>query len=123
MIHPETLKHSLTLTEREEKIILIKYIIHGVSPFFNSPLETRIKMLQTAAEICGYPYDDAEWQEIGRSILATQQKVNEKLSGFVNKNSDEYKTVMRNIKDGNDEIISVVDPYIRDGLKKMGFGK
>ena len=119
MIHPETLKHNLTLTEREEKIILIKYIIHGVSPFYDSPLETRIKMLQSAAEICGYDYNDAEFQEIGRAVLATQQKVNEKLQKFVDDNQDLYKTVMRDLKAGNDMIFTVTDHYITQGLKKL----
>lgn len=119
MIHPETLKHSLTLTEREEKIILIKYIIHGVSPFYDAPLETRIKMLQTAAEICGYPYDDAEFQEIGRACLATQQKINEKLAGFVNSNDDLVKTVYRDLKAGNDVLFTVIDKHLATGLKKL----
>lgn len=118
-VDPESLKHNLTLTPREEKIILIKYIIHGVSPFAETPLETRVKMLQAAAEICGYGYDDAEWQEIGRACLATQEKINMKLAGIIKNNDDLYRTTMRNIKDGNDEIITVLDPFLQSGLKKL----
>ena len=119
MIHPETLKSNLKLTEREEKIILIKYIIYGVSPFYNAPLETRIKMLQSAAEICGYPYDDAEFQEIGRACLAVQQKINERLMGFVKENDDLVKTVYRDLKAGNDVLFTVFDKHISEGLRKL----
>ena len=119
MIHPETLKHNLKLTEREEKIILIKYIIHGVSPFYDAPLETRIKMLQSAAEICGYSYDDAEFQEIGRACLAVQQKVNERLLEFVKENDDLVKTVYRDLKAGNDVLFTVFDKHIAEGLRKL----
>lgn len=118
-VNPETLKHNLTLTEREEKIILIKYIIHGVSPFYDAPLETRIKMLQAAAEICGYNYDDAEFQEIGRACLAVQQKINGKLLGFVQDNDDLVKTVYRDLKAGNDVLFTVMDDYLARGLRKL----
>ena len=118
-VNPETLKHNLTLTEREEKIILIKYIIHGVSPFYDAPLETRIKMLQAAAEVCGYPYDDAEFQEIGRACLAVQEKINGKLLGFVQSNDDLVKTVYRDLKAGNDVLFTVFDQHIAHGLKKL----
>ena len=118
-VNPEALKHNLTLTPREEKIILIKYIIHGVSPFYDAPLETRIKMLQAAAEICGYPYDDAEWQEIGRAVLATQEKINWKLAGMIKDNDDLVKTVYSDLKSGNDELFKVIDPFLTSGLKKL----
>lgn len=123
MIHPETLKHNLKLTEREEKIILIKYIIHGVSPFQNAPLEVRVKMLEAAALICGYEYDDAEFQEIGRACLATQEKITFNLGKFVKENQDLIKTVMSSLKDGNEEIIKVIDPFFHDGLKALGLRK
>ena len=118
-VNPEALKHNLKLTEREEKIILIKYIIHGVSPFYDAPLETRIKMLQSAAEIYGYPYDDAEFQEIGRACLEVQQKVNERLLEFVKENEDLIKTVYRDLKAGNDVLFTVFDKHIAEGLRKL----
>uniref|UniRef100_A0AAT9J7N1 ORF34 n=1 Tax=Nitrosopumilaceae spindle-shaped virus TaxID=3065433 RepID=A0AAT9J7N1_9VIRU len=118
-VNPETLKHNLTLTEREEKIILIKYIIHGVSPFYDAPLETRIKMLQAAAEVCGYDYNDAEFQEIGRACLAVQEKINGKLLGFVKDNEDLIKTVYRDLKAGNDVLFTVFDKHLAEGLRKL----
>lgn len=123
MIDPETLKHNLPpLTDKEKKIILIKYIVHGVSPFYDTPLETRIKMLNAAAEICGYDYNDAEWQELGRQVLSFQQEINEKLAASLHKDKDLYKTVMRSLKDGNDMIMTVIDPHLKKGIKEF-FGK
>ena len=40
----------MTLSEKETKIILIKYIIHGVSPYSDAPFSTRVKMLKAAVE-------------------------------------------------------------------------
>lgn len=107
------------LTEREEKIILIKYIIHGVSPFSDVPLKLRVKMLVSAAKICGYEYDDVEWQKLGRSIIAVHYKVNEKLAGMLSDNKDLVKTVMDGLKNGNENIITVADDILDGGLKKI----
>ena len=76
-------------------------------------------MLQSAAEICGYPYDDAEFQEIGRACLAVQQKVNERLMGFVQDNADLVKTVYHDLKAGNDVLFTVFDKHIAQGLRKL----
>ena len=111
------------LTDREKKIILIKYIIHGVSPFQEAPLTVRIKMLKAAAEINGFVYDDEEWQKLGNDILDVQSEINDKLAGFLRKDKDLYDTVMKSLKNGNEKIVTVVDSVLDQGLKKMGFGK
>ena len=76
-------------------------------------------MLQSAAEICGYPYDDAEFQEIGRACLAVQEKINGKLLSFVQENDDLVKTVYRDLKAGNDVLFTVFDKHIAEGLRKL----
>ena len=111
------------LTDREKKIVLIKYIIHGVSPFHDASLTVRIKMLKAAAEINGFVYDDEEWQKLGNDILDVQGQINDKLAGFLRKDPDLYKTALKSLKDGNEKITTMVDSILDQGLKKMGFGK
>ena len=48
----------MTLTDKEKKIVLIKYIIHGVSPFDKASIDTRVRMLKSAVEKCGMLYND-----------------------------------------------------------------
>lgn len=110
-------------TEREVKIVLIKYIIHGVSPFKDAPLETRIKMLKTAAAQFGLDYEEKEWLELGKEILAVQQQVNDNAANFLSSNKDLYRAALRNIKDGNDALITVVDTVLEGGLSKLGLRK
>ena len=66
----------MILTDREKKIILIKYIIHGLSPFSKESLDTRISMLKAALLSLGWEYDEAEMLKIGQSILDFQGIVN-----------------------------------------------
>lgn len=76
-------------------------------------------MLQAAAEVCGYDYNDAEFQEIGRACLAVQEKINGKLLGFVKDNEDLIKTVYRDLKAGNDVLFTVFDKHLAEGLRKL----
>ena len=62
----------MTLTDKEKKIVLIKYIVHGVSPFSEAHLGLRLKMLKSAIEKCGMKYDDEELQMIGQECLELQ---------------------------------------------------
>ena len=55
------------LTDRERKIILIKYIIHGNSPFAETPLSTRVQMLQSALKLSGIKYDESEMLDLGEA--------------------------------------------------------
>lgn len=116
-------KGSIKLTEREIKIIMIKYIIHGVSPFHQAPLELRVKMLMTAAAQFGLKYDDAEWQNLGLEILTVHQIINDNAAKFLQDNKDLYNAAMRNIKDGNDALITVCDSMLEGQLKKMVLNK
>ena len=110
-------------TDRETKIVLIKYIIHGVSPYDTAPIETRIKMLKAAAAQFGLDYNEEEWMKLGQEILATQQQVNYNAAKFLQENKDLYKTALDNIHRGNDALISVVDAVLEKGLKKLGLKK
>ena len=119
----EVSKNNITLSDKEVKIVLIKYIIHGTSPYAEASIETRVQMLKVAAAQFGLVYDDDEWQKIGMEILAVQQRVNDNAAKFLNSNSDLYKSVMSGIKNGNDALIKVVDGAIEGGLKKLGLVK
>lgn len=112
----------MTLTKKEKQIILIKYIIHGVSPYSDASLNTRIKMLKTASTFIGIPYNDEEYQAIGRECLELQQHVNDQCVKFLTSNTDLYKTLMRELGKGNDGLITVVDGAIEKTLSKLKDG-
>lgn len=90
------------LTEREKKIIFIKYIIHGVSPYSEMPLETRVQMLQAALKFTGTKYNEAEMLDLGEAILAVQKSVNDSIMGFLSKNKSLVKEALSRMGRGND---------------------
>lgn len=90
------------LTEREKKIVLIKYIIHGNSPFAEAPLETRVQMLQAALKVSGIKYDEAELLDLGEAILAVQQDTNDSSIGFLHTNKSLVDKALAMFGKGND---------------------
>ena len=48
------------LTDREKKIILIKFIIHGMSPYTNLSIDDREKHLIATMQLLGFDYDKDE---------------------------------------------------------------
>lgn len=119
-IDPDTLKHGLELTDREKKIILIKFIIHGVSPFSGASLEKRVKMLAASAEALGFEYGDAEWQEIGRACLDVQQQLTDTLLSMISDNPKLTKEALKLASKGNEHITNVVGKdIIKEGLKSL----
>jgi len=118
-VDPSVLRHSLSITDREKKIILIKYIMHGVSPFSGLPVPTKVKMLASAAHACGFDYDDEEWQELGRACLQIQDKINKALASFIKSNKGIHDIILN---DGND-IIENLNPEYKDLLKSLNRDK
>lgn len=94
----------MTFTEREKKIVLIKYIIHGVSPFSEAPLVTRIKMLKSAVEKCKMKYDEEELLQLGQECLDLQGKLNSTLMLFLTANKDMIVKAHQEIDKGNDSL-------------------
>ena len=94
----------MTLTDKEMKIVLIKYIVHGVSPFAETSLETRIRMLKQAVEKCGMTYNDAEMQEIGQECISLQGALNSKLMSWVTHNKDVIIKAHQEIHKGNESL-------------------
>lgn len=94
----------MTLTDKEKKIVLIKYIIHGTSPFAEASLETRIRMLRQAVEKCGMSYNDAEMQEIGQECITLQGMLNSKLMSHVTSNKDVVIKAHQEIHKGNESL-------------------
>ena len=90
------------LTEREKKIVLIKYIIHGNSPFSEAPLETRVQMLQAALKLSGIRYNEAELLDLGEAILAAQQATNDSSLGFLKNNKSLVDRALAMFGNGND---------------------
>ena len=72
------------LTDREKKIILIKFIMHGNSPYTSLSIDDREKHLIASMQLLGYDYDQAEMLDLGEAILAVQQQVIDSAAGFIN---------------------------------------
>ena len=90
------------LTDREKKIVLIKYIIHGVSPFQETPLETRVQMLQAALKSYGLNYVESEMMDIGEACLKVQQEVNDSNLGFLRHNKGLVNRALKMMNKGNE---------------------
>lgn len=72
------------LTEREVKIVLIKFIMHGMSPYTSLSVDDREKHLIAAMNIMGIEYKKDEMLDLGEAILATQQRMVDSAKGFIN---------------------------------------
>lgn len=92
------------LTEREKKIIFIKFIIHGNSPYADTPLSVRIQMLQAALKITGIKYDESELFDLGEAILSVQQSIENSLLGFIQTNKDLVNKALSMIDKGGDRL-------------------
>lgn len=72
------------LTEREIKIVLIKFIMHGMSPYTSLSVDDREKHLIAALNVMGMEYKKDEMLDLGEAILATQQRMVDSAKGFIN---------------------------------------
>ena len=72
------------LTEREKKIVMIKFVMHGVGPYQNLSVDEREKHLIAALQIMGIQYDRDEMLDLGEAILAVQQSMIDSARGFIN---------------------------------------
>mgnify|MGYP003633750625 CR=1 FL=1 len=109
----------MTLTDREKKIILIKYIIHGVSPFSEASIDTRIKMLKSAVQKSGMRYDDAELQLIGQECLELQGKLNSGLMEYLRANKDMIIKAHQEIHKGNEPLKEELGDEITEKSDKI----
>jgi len=92
------------LNDREKKLVLIKYVIHGVSPFSEAPLETRVNMLRASMKFLGLEYVESEMLDLGEAILDLQKRSSETMLGFLHKNPDLVRQAIENANMGNDKI-------------------
>lgn len=106
----------MTLTDREKKIILVKYIIHGVSPFSEAPLSTRRKMLKAAVERCEMNYDEDELMTIGQECLELQGSLNKGLMRYLGDNKDVIIKAHTELHKGNDSL----QKELGDDISKEG---
>lgn len=72
------------LTDREKKIVMIKFIMHGVGPYQDLPVDDREKHLIAAIQLLGFQYNKEEMLDLGEGILAVQQQMINSAMGFVN---------------------------------------
>lgn len=73
---------------------MIKFIMHGVGPFQHESIQYRENMLIAALKILGYEYDPSEMLDIGDAILATQQKFNDKATGWLEVNKEQVRKAL-----------------------------
>lgn len=107
------------LTDKEKRIVLIKYIVHGNSPFADAPIEKRIEMLQAACLTVGLDYDDDKMQELGLEVLEFQKEFIDIQNKIVGENLD----ILARVK-GNEEIKKIVgNEYLKKAMDKLGRGK
>lgn len=92
------------LNNREKKIIMIKYIVHGTSPFDSTPLEQRVQMLEASLKTMGIEYDESELLDLGQAILNVQQNANDSALGFLKSNPSLVKKAISMIGKGNDRL-------------------
>lgn len=109
----------MTLTDKEKKIVLIKYIVHGVSPFSEASINTRLKMLKSAVEKCGMKYDDDELQMIGQECLELQGQLNSGLMEFLRANKDLIAKAHQEIEKGNESLIKEVGEDVVEESKEL----
>lgn len=81
------------LTERERKIVFIKFIMHG-EKFSHFPVNTRENMLMAALNLRGLKYDKDEMLDLGQAILDEQEMFNKNALGFLEKNKDKVKAFL-----------------------------
>ena len=82
------------LTEREKKIIMIKFIMHGVGPFQHLSVDARENMLMASLKVLGFEYNKDEMLDIGQAILATQQQFIAKAMGFLELNKEDVRKAL-----------------------------
>jgi len=110
----------IPLTDREQKIVLVKFIIHGNSPYADVPLGTRIKMLKVAVEKSGLHYDENELMVIGQQCLDVQAKLNNSLMDFIKGNKDMVIKAHQELHKGNDSLKKELGSELADeGIKTL----
>ena len=108
------------LTDREQKIVLVKFIIHGNSPYADVPLGTRIKMLKVAVEKSGLQYDENELMIIGQQCLDVQAKLNNNLMDFIKGNKDMVIKAHQELDKGNDSLVKELgEDLVDEGIKVL----
>jgi|TARA_R110002096_G_scaffold296525_2_gene491000 hypothetical protein len=94
----------IPLTSKEKKIVLIKYIIHGVSPFAEASLDIRIKMLKSAMKKIGLHYDEEEMLSIGEQCLEVQGSLNNSMMDYIKGHKDMVIKAHQELHKGNDSL-------------------
>ena len=72
------------LTEREQKIVMIKFIMHGNGPYMTLSVDDREKHLIAALQLLGFDYDKNEMLDLGDAIIGVQQQMIDSAAGFIN---------------------------------------
>lgn len=94
------------LTEREKKIVLIKFIMHNDGPFSKLPMNVRETMLMTTCKLLGYEYDKDAMLDLGLAILDVQKAVNSSGEQFMKANASTIQDALKHLKFGKDKKLS-----------------
>ena len=85
------------LTEREKKIVCIKFIMHNDGPFKKLPMSVRETMLASAVKLLGYDYDDKEMLDLGQAVVDLQHEINQSGAKFLDTNKDIIKEALKHM--------------------------
>jgi len=114
----------IDLTEREKKLCLIKYIIHGASPFSEAPLELRVKMFKAACQILEWEYNEKDLLELGQAALNFQGYVNAHLTSFIEQNNSLLKMAHTSMDKGNESFKELLGAdFVDKALDTLKKGK
>lgn len=96
-------------TDREKAIILVKYIVHGNSPFAEATLEKRIKMLTVAVKVMKLNISMDELFKIGEEIILTQGEFIGTQKRFIRNNKDVLVRAHTELHKGNESLEGMLD--------------
>lgn len=92
------------LTDREKKIIMIKFIIHGVSPYQGVSIELRGQMLEASLKTMGIQYTKSELLDLGEACIALQEDQRQSLLGFLTTNTGKVEQAIALMGKGGDRL-------------------
>ena len=90
------------LTDREKRIVLIKFIMHGKSQFSEMPIEQRLQFLEVYTKLVGLEWNNDEMKDLGDAIVAFQQSLLDSSKGWLAKNQDAVKAGLAMMGTGKD---------------------
>ena len=85
------------LTEREKKIVMIKFIMHNDGPFSQLPMGTRENMLAASLKIMNMEYNKDEMLDIGQAVVDLQHNFVKSGQQFMQANAGAFQEALKHM--------------------------